>query len=123
MSLGNLNFQLLANQGCPPVAFGPGDEIFGEGKSGDRMYVIRTGEVEILKGGKVLATLTSGDIFGEMALIDGSPRGATARAKGACEVAPITKKAFLFLVHETPAFALSIMRTLVDRLRRMNELT
>ena len=42
-----------------------------------------------------------------MALIDGSPRAATARAKTACEVAPITEKSFLFLVHETPFFAIA----------------
>jgi CRP/FNR family transcriptional regulator, cyclic AMP receptor protein len=123
MPLGNLNFQLLANQGCSPQGFGPGEEIFVEGDEGDRMYVIRTGEVEIFRGGKLITTLTSGDIFGEMALIDGSPRLTTARAKGTCEVAPITKRAFMFLVHETPVVALSVMRTLADRVRRMNRLT
>ena len=46
-----------------------------------------------------------------MALIDGAPRAATATA-------PITEKTFLFLVHETPFFAVSVMRTLADRLRR-----
>jgi CRP-like cAMP-binding protein len=53
-----------------------------------------------------------------MALIDGSPRAATATAKTACEVAPITEKTFLFLVHETPLFAIAVMRALADRLRR-----
>jgi CRP/FNR family transcriptional regulator, cyclic AMP receptor protein len=53
-----------------------------------------------------------------MALIDGSPRAATACAKTACEVAPITGKTFLFLVHETPFFAIAVMRSLADRLRR-----
>jgi CRP-like cAMP-binding protein len=56
-----------------------------------------------------------------MALIDGSPRNATARAKSDCEVAPINEKSFLFLVHETPFFAIAVMRTLADRLRRANE--
>jgi len=53
-----------------------------------------------------------------MALIDGSSRAATARAKTACEVAAITEKTFLFLVHETPFFAIAVMRALADRLRR-----
>jgi CRP-like cAMP-binding protein len=62
--------------------------------------------------------LSQGGIFGEMALIDGSPRAATARAATPCEVAPITEKSFLFLVHETPFFAIAVMRTLAERLRR-----
>jgi CRP/FNR family cyclic AMP-dependent transcriptional regulator len=82
------------------------------------MYVIRSGEIEIERDGKVVETLLPGGIFGEMALIDGSPRAATARAKTSCEVAPITEKSFLFLVHETPFFAIAVMRTLADRLRR-----
>jgi CRP/FNR family cyclic AMP-dependent transcriptional regulator len=82
------------------------------------MYVVRSGEIEIERGGKVIETLSTGGIFGEMALIDGSPRAATARAKTASEVAPISEKAFLFLVHETPFFAVSVMRTLAGRLRR-----
>jgi CRP/FNR family transcriptional regulator, cyclic AMP receptor protein len=82
------------------------------------MHVIRTGEVEIERGGKVVEKLGPAGIFGEMALIDGAPRAATATAKTACEVAPITEKTFLFLVHETPFFAISVTRTLADRLRR-----
>jgi CRP-like cAMP-binding protein len=57
-----------------------------------------------------------GEIFGEMALIYGTPRAATAKAKTACQVAPITKKTFLFLVQETPFFAIAVMRALADRL-------
>jgi CRP/FNR family cyclic AMP-dependent transcriptional regulator len=121
MALAAIDFQLLANAGFPPVRFAPGDVIFGEGDAGDKMFVIRSGEVVIEKGGKVIETLPPGSIFGEMALIDGSPRSATARAKTACEVAPITEKSFLFLVHETPFFAIAVMRTLADRLRRSGE--
>ena len=73
------------------------------------MYVIRSGEVEIERDGKVVEQLGPGGIFGEMALIDRAPRAATATTKTACEVAPITEKAFLFLVHETPYFAISVM--------------
>jgi CRP-like cAMP-binding protein len=84
------------------------------------MYVVRSGEVDIELDGKVLETLARGGIFGEMALIDGSPRVATARAKTNCDVAAISEKSFLFLVDEVPYFALHVMRTLADRLRRMD---
>lgn len=118
MTLVATDFQLLANAGFPPAKFQPGEVIFSEGDKGDKMYVIRNGEVEVERDGKIVETLSGGGIFGEMALIDGSPRAATARAKTACEVAPITEKTFLFLVHETPFFAIAVMRTLANRLRR-----
>ena len=118
MTIAAIDFQLLANAGFPPAQFKPGDVVFAEGDKGDKMYVIRSGEVEILRDGHVVETLAPGGIFGEMALIDGSPRAATARAKTACELAPITEKSFLFLVHETPFFAIAVMRTLAERLRR-----
>jgi CRP-like cAMP-binding protein len=121
MTIAAIDFQTLANAGFPLVKYGPGEVIFAEGDAGDKMYVIRSGEVEILLDGRVLETLSSGGIFGEMALIDGSPRVATARAKTACEVAPLSEKTFLFLVHETPFFAIAVMRTLAKRLRRMDE--
>jgi CRP/FNR family cyclic AMP-dependent transcriptional regulator len=116
-----LSHQLLANAGSSPISFAPGEVIFREGDKGDKMYVVRSGEVEIVLHGKVIETVARGGIFGEMALIDGSPRVATTRAKTKCEVSAITERSFLFLVDEMPYFALSVMRTLVDRLRRMDE--
>ena len=55
-------------------------------------------------------------------MIDGSPQSATVRAKTDCEVVSITEKTFLFLVHETPYFAIAVMRALAARLRHMNEI-
>lgn len=118
MTIAAIDFQLLANAGFPPANFAPGEVIFAKGDKGDKMYVIRSGEIEIERDGKIVETLSPGGIFGEMALIDGSPRAATARAKSTCEVAPITEKSFLFLVHETPFFAIAVMRALAERLRR-----
>ncbi|MGD9502573.1 MAG: cyclic nucleotide-binding domain-containing protein [Methyloceanibacter sp.] len=118
MTLAAIDYQLLANAGSPPVSFKAGDTIFATGDKGDKMYVVRSGEVEIERDGKVVETVKAGGIFGEMALIDGAPRAATARAKTECEVAPIAEKNFLYLVHETPFFAIAVMRTLAERLRR-----
>jgi CRP-like cAMP-binding protein len=58
--------------------------------------------------------------MGEMALIDSQPRSATAVALTDCSLAVIDEKRFLFMVHETPFFALDIMRILAERLRQMN---
>lgn len=121
MTIAAIDFQMLANAGFPPARYAAGDVIFGEGDKGDAMYVVRTGEITVERDGRVMETLGAGDIFGEMALIDGAPRSATARAKTDCEVAPINEKTFLFLVHETPFFAIAVMRTLAGRLRHMNQ--
>lgn len=121
MTIAAVDFQMLANAGFPPANYAAGEVIFAAGERGNTMYLVRSGEVVIERGGKVLETLESGGIFGEMALIDGSPRSATAKAKTDCIVAPLNEKTFLFLVHETPYFAIAVMRTLTDRLRRMNE--
>jgi CRP-like cAMP-binding protein len=54
-----------------------------------------------------------------MALIDTKARSASVVAKTDCRLVPINEKRFLVLVHETPVFALLVMRVLADRLRRM----
>lgn len=113
--------QLLAAAGSSTISFAPGDVIFREGDKADKMYVVLSGELEVQLQGMVIDTIAQGGTFGEMALIDGSPRSATVVAKTGCEVAAINEKTFLFLVDEMPYFALSTMRNLVDRLRRMNE--
>lgn len=98
-----------------------GETIFQEYDMGSEMYVILEGEVELRIGSKVVETLGPGEPFGEMALIDQSPRTATAMAKTACKLAVIPEKRFLFMVQTTPHFALQIMKVMADRLRRMNE--
>ena len=118
MAIVGIDLNLLANAGFPLAKLSPGEVVFAEGDKGEHMYVVRSGDIEIERNGQVIETLSGGGIFGEMALIDGSPRSATARAKTDAEVAPINEKSFLFLVHETPFFAIAVMRTLAERLRR-----
>lgn len=57
-------------------------------------------------------------MFGEMTLVDGTPRSATARARDACELAPIDRKLFILMIDEAPNFALNVMRVMASRLRR-----
>jgi CRP/FNR family transcriptional regulator, cyclic AMP receptor protein len=97
-----------------------GDFLFREGESGDKMYVLLEGEMEILLGDFVLETAGPGSLIGEMALIDDSPRTATAVAKTSCRLAEIDRRRFHFLVQQTPHFATHVMKTLADRLRHMN---
>jgi CRP/FNR family transcriptional regulator, cyclic AMP receptor protein len=80
------------------------------------------GKVEIRSGNRCLETLGPNGIFGEMALIDDSPRSATVVALTDVTVAPIKEMQFLFLVKHMPMFALMVMRVLAKRLRHQNKL-
>ena len=102
----------------PPERFEAGRVIFSEGDSGaDRMYIIRSGTVDISIGNRLVETVQANGMFGEMALVDGEPRSATARAREACELAPIDRKLFILMVDEAPNFALNVMRVMANRLR------
>jgi CRP/FNR family transcriptional regulator, cyclic AMP receptor protein len=116
-----LDFGFLTRIGFPLRSYAAGDKVFVRDEDGDAMYVVRSGRVNILALGTVVESIGPNGIFGEMALLDGSPRSATAVAAERSELAPIDKKAFLHLVQQNPDFALQIMRLLVARLRQMNE--
>ena len=77
--------------------FSAGQIIFSAGQPGEVMYVILEGEVDIQASGKVLETLHSGGMFGEMVLVDGEPRSAEAVARTDCKLVPINKRRFVFL--------------------------
>jgi CRP/FNR family cyclic AMP-dependent transcriptional regulator len=98
-----------------------GETIFKEGDDGEMLYVVIEGEVDIVINNKVVETVAVGGMFGEGALIINEPRSATAIAKTDCRLVPVSQKRFLFLVQETPFFALQVMQTLAERLRRMNQ--
>jgi len=115
------DFSLLLGPEVPTREYKASETIFREGDRGGEFYVIKRGKVRILSGNRVLETLGENEIFGEMALIDVSPRSATVVAETDVIVAPITEKQYLFLVRHTPYFALKVMRVLADRLRRQNK--
>jgi CRP/FNR family cyclic AMP-dependent transcriptional regulator len=105
-----------------PLSFPAGTVIFAEGQKRDSMYVVQSGQVELKVAGRTVEILGVDGFFGEMALIDQAARSATAIAKTDCSVIPINEKSFLFMVEETPFFALTVMRTLTGRLRRNEEI-
>jgi len=108
--------------------FDVGDVIFEEGSTGRELYVVLDGEVEIAKVDgatkTVIISLGKGEFFGEMAVIDGSSRSATAIAASAdTRVMRINHARFVYLVSQQPAFALMIMDALAKRLRASNDRT
>lgn len=99
--------------------------IFEEGSTGRELFVVLEGKVDIVKtasaGRTTIASLGKGEFFGEMAVIDGSARSATAiAAADGTRVMRINHARFVYLVSQQPAFALMVMDALSKRLRASN---
>ena len=100
----------------------PGDVLFQAGDTGDAMFVVLEGTLEIQVGGKVVETSVRGALIGEMALIDQAPRGATVVAKEPAKLVRIDQRRFHFLIQQNPFFATHVMQVLVQRIRHMDQL-
>lgn len=98
-----------------------GEIIFEEGQAGDSLYVVLGGQVLISIGGRVIDRLDPGSIFGEMALIDESPRSASASAAVDSKLLQVNASRFTQLIQDQPDFALEVMSIMSTRLRRMIE--
>jgi CRP-like cAMP-binding protein len=107
-----------------------GTKIFQHGDAGDKLYLILDGRVRISRdvagmGEEALARLGPGQIFGEMALLDESPRSADARVHEHCRVLAIPKDGFddLLFMHKDLAYEVlwSMVRTLIGRLRETTD--
>jgi CRP/FNR family transcriptional regulator, cyclic AMP receptor protein len=103
-------------------SYGANDVIFSKGDPRSVMYAVKEGEVDLKIGDRVVETVGPSGIFGEMAMVDGQPRTASAIARTECKLVPIDQKRFQFVVQQTPYFAIQVMKLLVERLRRADEL-
>ena len=103
-----------------PAAHHPMNKvIMKEGEKGMFMYVVLEGVVAVAIDGKIVEKVGPGGVFGEMALVDQSPRAATASAEEDCSLLAINPVDFLNLVKSRPAFAASLLKALSERLRFM----
>jgi CRP/FNR family transcriptional regulator, cyclic AMP receptor protein len=115
------NFGVLTGNDVATRFVKAGGIIFREGDEATELFVIKSGQVRIQLGNRTLTELGPDSIFGEMALIDNEPRSASAIAITDVEIAPVGERQFLFLVSQTPYFALKVMRVLAQRLRESNK--
>ena len=104
--------------------YGAGEAIVREGESGDCLYVIQSGEVEVIRerdGAEVqLAVLRESDFFGEGSLFDREKRSATVRALGEVRVLTVDKKTLLRRIQEDPTIAYRIIETMSRRVRDLD---
>ena len=98
--------------------FESGDIVFREGDVGDRMYVVISGEIEVLREGERLAMLAEGDYFGEMAVLSDEPRNATVRATKASTLASISKSDFGRLLGAFPRLEKQMGELIASRSKR-----
>ncbi len=102
-----------------------GEVIIKQGDSGNCMYVIQSGEVEVImenKGLEVrLAVRKEGDFFGEMALFSREVRSATIRALGDSRILSVDRKNLLNSIQKDPSLAFRIIETLSKRVRDLSE--
>jgi len=101
--------------------FRAGQIVFREGEHGDVMFAVLDGAVDIIIRGTVVETVEAGGVFGEMALIEDRTRGASAIVKSDAKLVRVDRQRFMFLVQQTPFFALQLMNVMAGRLRRMDE--
>lgn len=116
MAILNL-FQYVKDQ----ISYSAGQVIFSEDDTGDTMYVVIDGEVDVTYRGQLIETLGPGGLLGELAIIDHKTRSATATARTDCKLVTVDQQRFLFMVQETPYFALEVMKVMADGLRRARE--
>jgi CRP/FNR family transcriptional regulator, cyclic AMP receptor protein len=105
--------------------FSAGQIIFHHGDPGGLLYIIDKGKVKIAHSTPegheaLLAILGDGDFFGELALLDDSPRSATAEALVTTETLTLHREDFMRYIHDNPDFALHVLHIMAQHIRRLN---
>jgi RsiW-degrading membrane proteinase PrsW (M82 family)/CRP-like cAMP-binding protein len=106
--------------------YNDGQHLFDQGMEGDTMYIVEDGEIGIYikENGreKQINTLHSGDLVGELSLLDGAPRSAEARANGALKVLVLRREHFLMFVRSRPRVILALLEYMAKRARRLSDM-
>jgi len=111
-------------QGALGTVYLPGEEIVQQGETGDCMYVVQSGRVEVVQAGNGaphrLAVLEAGDFFGEMAVFEKEVRSATVRALDQARVMQVDRRTLLRRIQEDPLLAVNLLQTMSKRIRDLN---
>ena len=112
-------------RGALGKVYGDGEVIIRQGCSGESMYVVQGGTVEVVQQSdqgeeQHLAFLDAGDFFGEMSVFEKEVRSATVRAHGEARVLKIDKRTLLRRIREDPLLAVNLLKTMSHRIRELN---
>jgi CRP/FNR family transcriptional regulator, cyclic AMP receptor protein len=107
---------------CVTRSLAPGETLFQKGDPGDALYAVRHGQIRIATGTEAGRRLTlnllgSGDVFGEVALLDGRPRTADAVATEPTELFMIRRRDFTGFLERNPPVAIRLIELLCERVR------
>ena len=106
-------------------AYEDGEVIIRQGETGDCLYIVQEGEVEVYteKDGKEvsLAVRRAGELLGEMSIFEREVRSASVRARGRARVLTVDKNNFLRRINEDPTLAFRIVQTMSRRIRELSE--
>lgn len=107
------------------TVYADGDYIVRQGDTGNCMYVVQVGQLEVLTEGTdgpiSIGVLDVGDFFGEMALFEGETRSASVRARGEARVRTITKDNFRRYTQKDPELALTLVKAMSQRIKRLTQ--
>jgi CRP-like cAMP-binding protein len=93
-----------------------GKELIREGGRGREFFVLLDGTVDVHKNGRRIRELTTGDFFGEIALVSDAPRTATVTTSSPVRALVVTDRSFRTLLRHTPSIQLKVLQALADRL-------
>mgnify|MGYP001828021368 FL=1 len=102
-----------------------GEDIVTEGEVGDCMYIIQDGTADVIRNEEgeatVVDTMESGELFGEMAIVENTVRSSTVRARGTVRAITIDRKTFMRRIQEDPSLAISVLEVLCHRVRNLDK--
>jgi CRP-like cAMP-binding protein len=97
-----------------------GTRMLVEGQVGDQMLVLLSGSASVQRGGRKIATLSPGDVIGELGVLSRAPRNATVTTTTDAEVAVIGQRAINRLLADAPGFARKLLENLANRVRELD---
>ena len=102
------------------ISMTAGTLIVDQGQTGREAFVIMSGDVTVKRNNRKVATLSSGDVVGELSLLDHGPRTATAICETDCTLLVIDQRRFLSVIDDVPAISHKLLASLASRIRAMD---
>jgi len=119
-SMIDLDMRKFAENAGVNITVTAGNTVFVQGESGNCMYVVQSGVIEMVIGDTVVEVCGPNEALGFMSVIDQSPRSSTARVRQTAQLSIIDQRKFRFMVDEVPNFAMYVMSAMARRIRGMS---